>query len=209
MNKKPTVPAPSKLNLLRQICNFIPEFLVAKLARETKVAEKARTFSPWSHVVALVYAQLTHSIGLNDVCDALRLHSGPLSSVRGATPPTRNNLSHADKVRPAEMAERLFWAVFEHLSELSPAFVSGSGRKRFAGKFKRLIHLVDSTTIQLVASCMDWAKHRRRKAAAKCHLRLDLQSFLPRFALVDTARHTKPTRARTVRRNPGRGNRHL
>jgi len=28
------------------------------------VDEKARTFSPWSHVVALVYAQLTHSIGL-------------------------------------------------------------------------------------------------------------------------------------------------
>ena len=57
MNKKPTVPAPSKLNLLRQICNFIPEFLVVKIALETKVAEKARTFSPWSHVVALVYAQ--------------------------------------------------------------------------------------------------------------------------------------------------------
>ncbi len=34
---------------------------------------------------------------------------------------------------------------------------------------------------------MDWAKHRRRKAAAKCHVRLNLQTFLPRFALVDTA----------------------
>ena len=198
MNKKTTVPAPSKLNLLRPICNFIPEFLVAKIARETKVDERARTFSPWSHVVALVYAQLTHSIGLNDVCDALRLQSGPLSSIRGATPPTRNNLSHADKVRAAEMAEKLFWAVFEHLGQLSPRFVSGQGRKRFARKFKRLIHRVDSTTIPLIASCMDWARHRRRKAAAKCHLRLDLQSFLPRFALVDTARHNDAKRAREV-----------
>ena len=198
LNEKPTVPAPSKLNLLRQICNFIPEFLVAKIARETKVDERARTFSPWSHVVALVYAQLTHSIGLNDVCDALRLQSGPLSSIRGATPPTRNNLSHADKVRPAEMAEKLFWAVFEHLGQLSPRFVSGAGRKRFARKFKRLIHLVDSTTIPLIASCMDWARHRRRKAAAKCHLRLDLQSFLPRFAIVDTARHNDARRAREM-----------
>jgi hypothetical protein len=198
MNKKPTVPAPSKLNLLRQICNFIPEFLVAKIAHETKVDEKARTFSPWSHVVALVYAQLTHSIGLNDVCDALRLQSGPLSSIREATPPSRNNLSHADKVRPAEMAEKLFWAVFEHLGQLSPRFVSGAGRKRFARKFKRLIHLVDSTTIPLIASCMDWARHRRRKAAAKCHLRLDLQSFLPRFAIVDTARHNDARRAREM-----------
>ena len=32
-----------------------------------------RTFSPWSHVVSLLFAQLTHAIGLNDVCDSLRL----------------------------------------------------------------------------------------------------------------------------------------
>ena len=198
MKNNKTLPAPSKLNLLRQIYNFIPEFLVAKIARETGADEKARTFSPWSHVVALIYAQLTHSIGLNDVCDALRLHSGPLSSIRGATPPSRNALSHADQVRPAEMAEQLFWAVFKHLGELSPRFVSGQAGKRFARKFKRTIHLVDSSTIPLIASCMDWARHRRRKAAAKCHLRLDLQSFLPRFAIVDTARHADAKRAREV-----------
>jgi len=192
------VPAPSKVNLLRQICNFIPEFLVPKLARETGVESMVRTFSAWSHVVSLLYAQLTHSIGLNDVCDALSLHSGPLSSLRGATPPSRNNLSNSNKVRPAGMAEKLFWAVFEHLGDLSPQFVSGRAGKRFARKFKRTIHLVDSTTIQLIASCMDWAKHRRRKAAAKCHLRLDLQSFLPRFAIVDTARHNDARRAREV-----------
>jgi hypothetical protein len=196
-NNKP-VPAPSKVNLLRQICNFIPEFLVPKLARETGVEKKVRTFSAWSHVVSLLYAQLTHSIGLNDVCDALSLHGGPLSSLRGATPPSRNNLSNSNKVRPAAMAEKLFWAVFAHLGDLSPRFVSGRAGKRFARKFKRTIHLVDSTTIQLIASCMDWAKHRRRKAAAKCHLRLDLQSFLPRFAIVDTAKHNDARRAREL-----------
>src|SRR6266852_4479480 len=197
-NKNKTVPAPAKLNLLRQICNFIPDFLVPKLARETGVEDKVRTFSAWSHVVSLLYAQLTHSIGLNDVCDALGLHSGPLSSIRGATPPSRNNLSHADRVRPAEMAEKLFWAVLDHLGQLSPRFVSGKAGKRFARKFKRTIHLVDSTTIALIASCMDWAKHRRRKAAAKCHLRLDLQSFLPRFAIIDTARDHDAKRAREL-----------
>jgi hypothetical protein len=198
LNKKPTVPAPSKLNLLRQICHFLPEFLVATLARETKVAERARTFSPWSRVVALVCAPLTHSIGLNDVCAARRLQSGPLSRLRGAPPPTRNHLAHADKVRPAERAEKLFWAGLEHLGELSPGFVSGHGRKRFAGQFKRLIRLVDSTTIPRIAACLDWAKHRRRKAAAKRRLRLALQSFLPRFAIVDTARHPDAKRAREL-----------
>jgi IS4 transposase len=121
-----------------------------------------------------------------------------LSAIRGATPPSRNNLSHANKVRDPLMAEKLFWAMYAHLGELSPGFVSGKAARRFARKFKRTIHVVDSTTIQLVADCLDWAKHRRRKAAAKCHLRLDLQSFLPRFAIIDTAREADAKRAREV-----------
>jgi len=52
--------------------------------------------------------------------------------------------------------------------------------------------------MQLVANCMDWAKHRRRKAAAKMHLRLDLHSFLPSFAVVNTAKDNDGKRAREV-----------
>ncbi len=196
--KNTKLPTASKFTVLRQVCNYIPAHLVPQLARDTGVDEQARTFSPWSHVVSLCYGQLAHSIGLNDVCDALQLNCGPLSALRGATPPTRNNLSHANKVRDAAMAEQLFWAVFKHLGELSPKFVSGKAGKRFARRFTRTIHLVDSTTIQLIANCMDWAKHRRRKAAAKCHLRLDLQSFLPRFALVTKAGDADAKRAREV-----------
>ena len=192
------LPTASKFTLLRQVCNYIPAHLVPQLARDTGVDEQARSFSPWSHVVSLCYAQLAHSIGLNDACDALQLNSGPLSALRGATPPTRNNLSHANKVRDAAMGEQLFWSVFKHLGDLSPKFVSGKAGKRFARRFTRTIHVVDSTTIQLVANCMDWAKHRRRKAAAKCHLRLDLQSFLPRFALVTKAGDADAKRAREV-----------
>ena len=192
--KKNSQPSRSKFCILRQLCNWIPPHLVPQLARQTGVEERARTFSPWSHVVAMLYAQLSHAIGLNDVCDALGLHSGPLAAVRGATPPSRNNLSHANKHRDAALAERLFWSVLEYLQGLKPGFAQGT-RFRLARRFKRVIHIVDTTTIELVANCLDWAKYRRRKAAAKCHLRLDLQSFLPRFALVDTAQQHDAKRA--------------
>lgn len=184
-----------KFEVLHQICNLIPPFLVSKIAKQTGVQKKARTFSPWSHVVSLLYAQLTHAISLNDVCDALRLLSGPLSAIRGATGPSANALSHANKVRDAHMAEQLLWAQLEHLQTLSPAF--GKGRRRLP-RFKRRLHVVDSTVIQLVANCMSWAKHRRRKAATKLHMRLDLQSLLPRFAIIDLAPHHDNTRAPAV-----------
>jgi len=195
---KTAAPTPHQYSVLRQICNYIPTFLVSKLARSTRVDQKARSFSPWSHIVSLLYAQLTHAIGLNDVCDALRLYSGPLSALRGATPPSRNNLSHANKHRDASLAEQLFWSVLDHLKELHPRFAGSKKGKRLLHRFKRTVHAVDSTTIQLIASCMDWAKHRRRKAAAKCHLRLNLQSFLPSFAIIDTAKHHDNKRAREV-----------
>src|SRR5882672_12074250 len=125
MNKLKIAPARSQFSILRQICNFIPLHLVSKIARTTGAEDKSRTFSPWSHVVSLSYAQLSHSIGLNDVCDSLQLHSGPLSTIRGATAPSRNGFSHANRERPAEMAEELFWRTLEYLKEQSPGFARG------------------------------------------------------------------------------------
>src|SRR5438034_8175916 len=104
MKNKPIKPTRSQFNILRQICNFIPPHEVSKIARTTGVEDKSRTFTPWSHVVSLVYAQLTHSIGLNDLCDSLQLHSGPLASVGGATAPSRNGLSNANRQRPSAEA---------------------------------------------------------------------------------------------------------
>lgn len=197
MKKRHINPTRSQFNILRQICNLIPPHLVPRLARATGVEDKSRTFTPWSHVVSFIYAQLSHSIGLNDLCDSLQLHSGRLASVRGATPPSRNGLSHANRQRPAELAEQLFWRMLEHLRAQSPGFASGRSRGP-AFRFKLPIHVMDTTVLELVANCMDWAQHRRRKAAAKTHMRLNLQSLLPGFVIVDTAGEHDNKRAREL-----------
>lgn len=193
--KKSTTPARSKHTVLKQMCDLIPPGLTRAVASAHGV--RVRHFCAWSHVVSMLYAHLTHAIGLNDVCDALRNHAGKLAVLRGARAPSRNGLSHASKTRPAKMAEELFWKVLQHLESLSPGF-GGRTYRGFPRRFKRAIHVVDSTTISLIAHCMDWASHRRRKAAAKMHLRLNLQNFLPRFAIVATARQGDVSRAREV-----------
>lgn len=197
MKNKSSNPTSSKVSVLRQVCNLIPEHLVPKLARATGADKKAREFSNWSHVVSLLHAQVSHSIGLNDVCDSLRLHEGPLAAIRGATPPSRNGLSHANKVRTSELAEKLFWGVLESLGKTSPLFLKGKCARR-VHRFKVPIHLVDSTVIELLANCLDWAKHRRRKAAAKTHLRLNLQSLLPQCVIIGTAKEHDNFRAREL-----------
>lgn len=180
-------PAKHQYTILKQICQYIPAHLVSKLARSFGIDKKARTFSPWSHVVSMLHVQIAHSLSLNDVADTLRNHSGVLTTIRGATPPSRNGLSHANRVRDPNMAQALFWDVLSHIQNSHPDFGIGHKYSGLPRRFRRTVYAVDSTTIQLVANCIDWAKHRRRKAAAKCHMQLNLQTFLPEFALVKEA----------------------
>jgi hypothetical protein len=179
---------------LRQIVELIPGHLVKKLSKKHGVDKKSRKFTPWSRVVSLIHSQLSHALSLNDVCDSLRNHTSILKTIRGASAPSRNGLSYTNNQRNADMVEDLFWSVLGHLHKTCPSF-GGRNYKGMPKRFKRLIHVVDSTTISLIANCMDWAKHRRRKAAAKCHMRLDLQSFLLKFAIVDSAKCTDPVMA--------------
>ena len=134
---------------------------------------------------------------LNDICDSLHNHAGPLAQIRNCTPPSRNGLSHANKTRNADMAEELFWKVYESLSTRYPEFLTSS--RNYPGlpyRFRtRTIRAVDSTTIKLTAFNMGWAQHRRQKAAAKMHTALNMRSFLPNFVIVKSAKDSDPKSA--------------
>ena len=67
-------PAKAKQPVFTQLCKLIPAHLVPKLAR---------TFTPWSHVVSLLFAQLTHSVGLNDACVEMGFKFLPNANCRG------------------------------------------------------------------------------------------------------------------------------
>ena len=187
-----------KFIILKQVCEHIPGHLVNKAAQEFEVDKRSRTFTPWSHLVSLIYAQLSHSLSLNDVCDSMNAHSGKLTKVRGAVPPKKNTLSYANTNRDPRMAQKVFWDTLSHLQTQHPSFGKKRKYKQFPRRFKKIISAIDSSTISLVANHMDWAKHRRRKAAAKLHLTLDLETFLPRFAVVEKAKHHDSTLAEAL-----------
>ena len=139
------------MSVLVQITSWSPDKIVENLARKHRI--QTRSFSADSHVVAMLYGHLAHSLSLNDICDSLHNHAGPLSQIRHCTPPSRNGLSHANMTRNADMAEDLFWAVYESLAKQYPAFLASS--REYPGlphRFrKRTLRAVDSTTIKLTA----------------------------------------------------------
>jgi hypothetical protein len=186
------------LCVLAQLCKNIPSHATSKIARDLSQEKYARSYSAWSHVVTLLFAQLCHSISLADVCDAMALKRSRLSLLRGATAPARNTLSHANSRRDPKLMERLFWETLHHLESIQPSFRNSGRYRKLPRRFKRTIYAIDSSTIALVANCMDWAKHRRRKAAAKLHMCLNLQTFLPQIAVVEEASHHDNSRARKL-----------
>ena len=83
-------PVRNKFTILKQICNIIPSNLVPKLAKKHGVDKRIRTFSAWSHVVAMLYCHIARSISLNDIADALKNFSGVLIQIRHATVPSNS-----------------------------------------------------------------------------------------------------------------------
>lgn len=183
-----------RLTVFGQFCKLIPKYCLAKVCSELNkegIKIAARVFSIWSHVVSMIYCHMAHCISLNDVCDGLQNFRGNLNTIRNATAPHRNTLSHANRTRDAALVKKLFWKLLEHYQQTHPTFFKQGGRSyfRLPRRFKRAIRAIDSTTIELIAKCMDWAKHRKHKAAAKVHVALDLISFIPVRIVTDSANH--------------------
>ena len=157
-------PSKHKMIVLSQIFKLIPRNLIPKLANEFGIDRQSRVFSPTSHVLALVFGQLTHALGLNDICDTLRNHCGLVSKIRDCVPPSRNGLSHANRNRDAGMAEKLVWEVLAHLNEVSPNFrIQG---RRYCGlprRFKRMIHVFHLYLMILKAYRQHWCKSAQKK----------------------------------------------
>jgi len=122
-NNTSTRPTRSKFTLLHQLANLIPTHLVPSLGRKLGIDSKARAFSLWSHVVRLLYAQLTRALSLNALADGLRLHRNKLAALRGAN----------------AVKWQVWTALITCLLLRCQAFVS-----RWSGSFIRLFGLVRS-----------------------------------------------------------------
>jgi len=167
--------------------------MIPVLTREHGI--DARRFSGASHVFSLIYGHTAHALSLNDICDALSVHGAEFLRVRDAAPPKRNTFSNANRTRDPAMAEALYWQMLAHLQGICPGFAEYGKHAGFIFRLKRDIFAMDSTTLQLTLASIDWARHRRRKAAAKCHMRLNIGTFLPTFAVVEDAAHHDSVRA--------------
>ena len=162
-------------SMFSQILKLIPRTDFARLVKETKAEHRSKGVSSWSQFVAMLFCQLGRAHSLREIEGGLKSCEGKLAHL-GIEAPARSSLSYANSHRPAELFEKVFYALFDTVSS------KAVGKKKF--RFKNKLVSMDSTVIDLCLSMYDWAKFRRTKGAVKLHLVLDHDGYLPCFGLI-------------------------
>ena len=186
-SKKPKATRKRMISCFAQVVQeHIPGWKIEEIASGEKV--KARKFSYSSQVYLLMLSQFLHLFSLNEIVDVSKIYAGELSRIRGITPANLNTFSNANRTRNPKVMQSFFWTVYDIFRKEEPDFVKGRHHGRLS-KFKlRGIYAIDSTTIQLAHWCIDWAKHRRKKAAVKVHMVANVANGLPHFCVFGKAK---------------------
>ena len=187
---------------MNRVCSIFAQLLQLfprdrfQLAVQRHHAERhARGFSCWGQFVAMMFCQLASARSLREICQGLAASEGKLRHLGVAGAPARSTLAYANEHRPWE----LYQTVFEGL--LAQCYGVAAGRKKF--RFRNKLLSLDSTSIDLCASLYDWAKYKCTKGAAKVHLLLDNEGYLPVFAMITDGKSHDVTVGRQLRFQPG------
>ncbi|WP_321530876.1 IS4 family transposase [uncultured Desulfuromonas sp.] len=158
--------------VLSQIVRIFPRHEFQALANKHHAGQKFRSFSRWSQFVALLTAQLSGRDSLRDIVENMSAQASKLYHL-GVKPFSRATLSRANEQQPHKMYEALFLRLLNRCQSLAP--------RNKAFKLKGKIYLLDASLVDLTLSLFPWAQYRKSKGAAKLHIGLDADGYLPAF----------------------------
>lgn len=129
----------------------------------------------WNQFAQLFFGQLTGRKGLRDICVCLEAHSNRLYHLGIKQSVNQSSLSRANENRD--------WRIFAdfggyliHL--VSPLYAND---KEKVNSLEKDIFAIDSTTISVSITLLDWAQGKYSRGAVKMHTVLNLQGNIPTF----------------------------
>lgn len=167
-----------KITILRQITQMISRYDFRKAVLAGKGRHFTVSYNYWSHLVAMIFGQLSEQESLRDLVFNLSRQAHRFYHL-GMRKICRSTFADANNHRPSGIYERLFYTLLDRYA------VNFEGKNR---KLKNKLYSVDSTVIDLCLSLFGWAKFRTTKAGIKLHARLDHDGYIPSFAAITNAR---------------------
>lgn len=167
-----------KISLLSQILSLVDRDIFNKIVRKHNSDKFSKGINTWTHMVSMVFMQLSGSSSIRDIANGLLSATGNLSHLGIYKSPSKSSISYLNQTRSYEVFQDLY---FELLRKLEPRLEKA---RQYAHKLKRQIFIVDSSIIPLSLSLFDWAKFRTTKGAIKLHAVLDYDTGLPNYAAI-------------------------
>ncbi|RIK55890.1 MAG: IS4 family transposase [Nitrospira sp.] len=164
-----------------QLMEFVPWRRFDTCVRRYQGDRKVRSFSCGEHWRVMVFAQLTYRESLRDVETCLRAVRSKLYHMGLSGDVSRNNLSHANRVRD--------WRIYADFAQILMA----EARTLYADEplavdLDATVYALDSSTIDLCLAMFPWAKFRRASGAVKVHTLLNLRGNIPEFLLISAGK---------------------
>ena len=157
--------------ILRQILHLVPRHGFERLAAQHHRGGALRRMSRWSQFVALAVAQLGGRGSLRDLEASLQAQQPRLYHL-GARVPARSSLARVNAEQPHTLYESLCGQLFERCSVHAP---------RHGFRFRHKLYSLDSSFLELSLAVFPWATYKSAKGAAKLHVGLDHDGYMPAF----------------------------
>lgn len=164
-------------HLLAQMLGLLPRPLFDASVASHQGDKGSKGITCWDVFCTMLFAQLSGTDSLREICQGLKTHHGKLPHMRQGWVPNTSSLAYTLAHRP--------WQIFSefHRHLVEAARRECIGRRRIA-ELEQGVFSIDSTSIDLCLSVFPWAKFRARKGAVKVHTVLENSSSLPVFAHV-------------------------
>ena len=109
----------SAITVFAQFLSLVPKSVFFKLSQNHRPERSPRTFSPWSHFVHLLHAQLAGCKSLRDGIMSMNAASNRLYHL-GVKPVPRSTFADANNKRPYAMFEALFSELYTRCLSQAP-----------------------------------------------------------------------------------------
>lgn len=165
-----------------QLLQLIPRGYFEQIVSESGADRHNKGFSPLSHLVTMVFAQLGQMNSLRQVCAGMEPHRDLLNSLGVTRLPTKTNLAKTNETRDSGLFEKLFWKTVGHFRS---RLAMNLRLPKF--RFSRKLFSLDATMISLCRQFSKWAQYGKTKCGIKIHTLLSHEDLLPELAHITVA----------------------
>jgi hypothetical protein len=100
-------------SIMTQLLQIFPRNEFQQEVQKTKAERHARGFASWDQFVAMLYCQLGDAQSLREIIGGLANCEGRLEQWGVITPPSRSTLAYANKNRPWQLFQNVFYRMLE------------------------------------------------------------------------------------------------